>query len=69
MWVRSTRKVYVDGAVVRAGADIDLPVATAKLLIGAGKAVAIPAPVQAVKPAKTKPAPVTSVALEEKENA
>lgn len=82
MWVRITRKVTVTGgAIAPAGAELDLPAGDARLLIGAGKAIAIPdpapapAPVKAEKPpkaekahkAETKPAPVDETAATEQE--
>ena len=69
MWVRILRNVYVAGSVVAAGTETELEHFTAKLLIGAGKAKAIPEPVKAepVKAPKPKPAPVAEpAAIEEK---
>lgn len=63
MWVRIKRNVYVGSDVKVAGSELDLAFDVAKLLVGAGKAEAIPAPEPApVKPAKSKPAPADSVA-------
>jgi hypothetical protein len=63
MWVRTLRKVYTPGGLAPAGADLNLPHDVAALLIGAGKAHAIPAPpapapvAKPAKPVKPPPAP------------
>lgn len=76
MWVRIARKVTVTGgAIAPAGAELDLPAGDARLLIGAGKAIAIPDPAPAPAPVKaekaykaeTKPAPVDETAATEQE--
>lgn len=71
MWVRILRNVYVGSEVFPAGRETELDHFTAKLLIGAGKAQAIPGPVKApepVKASKPKPAPVTEPAIIEDES-
>ena len=68
MWVKIKRNVYVGSEVKSAGSELDLDRDVANLLIGAGKAEAIPEPAPApvvAKPAKPKPAPVTEPAASE----
>lgn len=67
MWVKILRNAYVSGAVIRAGAEVELDHFTGKLLIGAGKAQAIPEPAkpEPVKASKPKPAPPEAAPLTE----
>ncbi len=64
MWVKILRNTYVSGAVVSAGAEVELDHFTGKLLVGSGKAQAIPEPEKAapVKASKPKPAPAEPAA-------
>lgn len=67
MWVRIKRNVYVGSDVKAAGSELDLALDVAKLLIGAGKAQAIPEPAkpEPVKASKPKPAPPEAAPLTE----
>ena len=70
MWIRIKRNVYVGSDMKSAGSALDLDRDVAKLLIGAGKAEAIPGPAPApvtAKPAKPKPAPAEPVATNSQE--
>ena len=67
MWVKILRNAYVSGAVIRAGAEVELDHFTGKLLIGAGKGQALPGPAkpEPVKASKPKPAPPEAAPLTE----
>ena len=68
MWVKIKRNIYIGSDVKPAGSELDLDRDVAKLLIGAGKAEAIPEPAPApvvAKPAKPKPAPAEPAPISE----
>lgn len=64
MWVKILRNTYVASEVIPAGREVELDHFMAKLLIGAGKAKAIPEPAkpEPVKASKPKPAPAEPAA-------